>query len=145
MAGARRGLRCLLLLPVLVASACSNSTTTTAPTAATVPTSTEYFAGTLAPGGSMFYSFSVTTAGETDVTLASTTAAKVGQASSIPLQIGIGSPYGQGCSMVRAIKTTPSLSAQLSNATGVGTYCINVSDSGALAGNVLFAVRIVHP
>jgi hypothetical protein len=133
----------LLLSAAVAAGACANASVVT-PTATAAPTSTDYFTGTLTPGGSAFYSFSVTNAGTVEVTLASTTTAKVGPAITLPLRLGIGIPFAEGCSTVRTVDTSPGLSAQILNASGAGVFCINVADIGSLSGSVLFAVRIVH-
>jgi hypothetical protein len=126
-----------------MAGGCSSSTTTT-PTATPAAASTEYFTGSLTRGGTAFYSFSVANAGTAEVTLASTTSAKIGPATPLPLRIGIGTPLGEGCTIVRSVDTSPGLSAQLLNALGAGVYCINVADLGAVSSTVLFTVRIVH-
>jgi hypothetical protein len=142
-------LRCCGVLVFSAAAAasagCSGTTATTpSDTTSTASTSTDYFTGTLAQGGSAFYSFTVSSAGTAAVTLASTTAAKIGPAVPLTLRLGLGTPLGEACSTIRTIDTPPGLSAQLLNALGTGTYCVNVADIGNIRGSVLFAVRIVH-
>jgi hypothetical protein len=127
------------------AAGCSNPTVTTpSSSAVTATTSTDYFTGTLTPGGSAFFSFTVSSAGTAEVTLASTTMANIGPATPLALRVGLGTPLGEACSTVRTIDTVPGLEAQLLNSLGAGIYCVNVADIGAVKGSVLFAVRIVH-
>ena len=132
-----------LIVSAVAAAGCSNASVTT-PSTSTAATSTEYFTGTLTPGGSAFYSFNVSNAGTAEVTLASMTSAKIGPATPFTLRVGLGTPLGEGCSTIRTIDTPPGLSAQLLNALGAGTSCVNVADIGSIRGSVLFAVRIVH-
>jgi hypothetical protein len=133
----------VLLSAALTAAGCANASVAS-PSATAAPTSTEYFSGTLTPGAASFYSFSVTNAGTTEVTLASTTTAKIGPAVTLPLRLGIGIPLAEGCSTVRTVDTPSGLSAQLLNASGAGVYCVNVADIGSVSGNLLFTVRITH-
>ena len=141
----RRFFRAAALLAALGAAACSNNSSTT-PASSTTPTSyTEYFTGTLSRGGSQFYSFNVNTAGGVAITLASITSARIGPAGSARLTLGLGVPNGSDCQVNQSGDATPGLNAQLTTASSAsGTYCINVSDPGTLASDVLFVIRIVH-
>src|SRR5581483_4789633 len=93
-----------MLAAAAAAVGCGSAPSITEPST-TAPTSTEYFTGTLTPGGSAFYSFTVSNAGTANITLASTTTAKVGGAVSVPLRMGIGVPYAQGCATVQTVDT----------------------------------------
>lgn len=130
----------------LATAACSkDSSTTTSPTTTTVSTSTELFSGTLSPKGSTFYSFSVTNAGTVSITLASLASSRIGAALPSRLTVGLGVPSGFGCVVSSSVDTAPGLTAQLT-ASGAkdNIYCVNLSDSGALSGDALFVIRIVH-
>ncbi len=145
----RHLLASVALLASLAGAGCGSDTTTspstTTTTATTATTSTELFTGTLAPRGSAFYSFGVTTGGTVSVTLVSTTTSRVGPAGASPLSIGFGIPSGFGCAVATAIDATAGLTSQLA-ATGSasGIYCINVADVAGLSGDTLFVIRIVH-
>ena len=143
-----------LLLSVLLAgaalgaTACSKSSsaaTTTAPSSVTTTSSTEFFTGSISPKASAFYSFTVTTPGDVTVTLASTTTARIGPASTARLSLAMGVPSGFGCATLSSVETGAGLSAQLiAPGAANSIYCINVADPGSLAGDVNFVIRIVH-
>jgi hypothetical protein len=135
-----RSLVAVLVLTVLSA-ACGDSTT--APTTTTTTPATEVFSGTIGPGGSSFYSFSVLTAGPVGITFASLTDG-TGKTLSTPMTVGMGVPAGEGCGVTTSVTAPPGLSAQLTNAASISTYCVQLSDAGALTAPANFGVRIVH-
>jgi hypothetical protein len=93
----------------------------------------------------MFYSFTVTNAGTVSVTLASTSAAKIGAAANPTLLLALGTPSGFGCTASTSGDVTPGLTAQLTTpSSAAGIYCVSLADPGDLTGDVLFVVRIVH-
>lgn len=136
----------LVLAVALSSVACAGDPATpTSPTTTTAVTSTETFTGTLAPGGSSFFSFSVVNSGAVSVTLASTTATRIGPAAAVPLALGLGTPSGFGCLTASTLSVTPGLSAQITNpSASAGVYCVSVADAGVLASDITFVVRIVH-
>jgi hypothetical protein len=138
-------LRSLLAALVLTsfAAACGGDSPVTPTTTATTAT-TEVYSGTLAAGGAGFYSFNVLTAGSVSVTFASLTDAN-GRPFSAPLTVGLGVPAGEGCGVTTSVSASPGLSAQLSSMAAVSTYCVQLSDAGALTAPANFGVRIVHP
>lgn len=125
----------------LLTPACSNNPTT--PTTPTGP-STEIFAGTLPVQGSGFFSFTVGTAGQVSITLASLTATKPGPALSSVMGLGVGSPLGTDCSMTNSVAAAPALTAQLVNSLTPAIYCTRIYDLGNLTAPVNFTIRIVH-
>jgi hypothetical protein len=139
-------LRAIVLVLVLTAfaAACGSDDSTVAPTATTTTPTTEVYSGTLAAGGAGFYSFNVSTAGTVTVTFASLTDAN-GRPFLTPLTIGLGVPAGEGCSVTSSVTAPPGLSAQLSSMAALSTYCVQLSDAGALTAPANFGVRIVHP
>jgi len=145
---ARKAFVALLLSSMAVSfAACggSNSTTSTAPTVSVNPTP-EIFEGKVDPGGSAFYSFTVTQTGNVDVMLASvsTSTAPSGTAPAIPLGIGLGTPIGTDCSVTSSINTSAALTSPLVGNMTPGIYCVRVYDIGQLRSTVNFAIRIVH-
>ncbi len=150
MIAARRLLRSSAALAMTFAlaamAACggsSNSTSTT-PTVTSGP-QTELFEGTLTPGGSAFYSFTVQSTGDADVMLASvTTSTAPGNSSNATLRVGIGTPLGTDCTVTTSLLAFPALQSPLVSNLTAGTYCVRVYDVGNLTGTVNFAVRIVH-
>jgi hypothetical protein len=119
------------------------SGTSSSTTINTVPL-TESFEATLSPGGSSFYSFSVTTAGTAAVTLASVVQSGRAAALSIPLRISLGTPAGEGCTVSDSVQATPALTPQLTAALSVGIHCVLVEDVGQVTGSVIAAVRFSH-
>lgn len=111
----------------------------------TPPTfTTQTFAGTLATGGSLFYSFVVSNQGPATFTLAAVQTPG-GAALTIPVGIGVGIPKGTGCQRSQSLTTPPGLAAQLSTTLNPGTYCVAVYDVGQLSGDVVFALRFTYP
>jgi hypothetical protein len=102
------------------------------------------FAGTLGPGGSLFYSFVVNQQGPVSLTLAAVQTPG-GAALTTPVGIGIGVPQGTGCPRSSSLTTPPGLSSQLSVTLNPGTYCAAVYDVGTVTGSVNFAMRIRYP
>jgi len=143
--------RVLLLVPVCLAlsvSACNNSTNTTSPTPAT-PSLTETFSGVVQPGMSDAHNFTVTQAGEVDVTLTSAvmnTAA--GPLATIQMGVGIGSPTATTCPAPLAfgsviVSAGPNIAGSI--IANAGTYCIDVFDVGNQSGPVTYTVTVAHP
>ena len=134
-----------LSLAALAAAACGTGDTTTPTGPTTVTLTTETFAGSLAVGGSRFYSFSVSSGGTVRVTLASVTSPADGTALGHALEIGLGTPAGTGCATSVVGQAAPALVAQLLSSSQPGVRCVRVSDVGELTGPVNFAVRFTHP
>ena len=141
----------LLLLLVALASAACDNTIGGSPATPTSPSATsnsapvsESFEATLSPGGSTFYSFSVSAAGPATATLAAVgQPGKVG-ALATPLKIAFGTPVGEGCEISDSIEASPSLTPQLGATLTAGIHCVSVGDSGQLTGTVIASIRFVH-
>jgi hypothetical protein len=102
------------------------------------------YAGTLAVGGTGFYSILVSQAGPVGINLAAVQTPG-GAALSFPMGIGIGVPKGTACARTASQNATPGLATQLTVTVNPGTYCVAVFDVGNLTGTVNFAMRITHP
>lgn len=140
-----RVLVAFLLACATGAAACTGSSTSPSGTVTTFGSTSEYFTGTIAPGASQFYSFTVTGGGAVDVTLVSTQTARIGGSVGARLNVGVGVPSGFGCAVTSSAVITPGLTAQLStNGTASTVYCINIADPGVLATDTLFVVRVSH-
>ena len=130
----------------LTLSACggSDSSTTTSPSVITGPT-TALFEGQLDPGGSAFYSFTVSSTGATNVMLASvTTSATPGTSLPVVLGLAVGTPLGTDCTITNALQASAGLTSQIVNSLTPGIYCARVYDIGNLRTTINFAIRIVH-
>jgi hypothetical protein len=133
-----------ILALLLVLSACGSTPTEPAPTTTTPTNVTELFTGAVAPGGSTFYSFSVSQGGTVSLMLATTTS-EAGLPLVRTLRLGVGVPAGTGCGLTSTVNATAALASQISNFMNAGTYCVDVADNGTLSDTVNFNVRIVHP
>jgi hypothetical protein len=134
-----------VLVLTALAAACGDSPATPTTTATTATTATtEVYSGRLAAGGAGFYSFNVLSAGSVSITFASLTDAN-GRPFNAPLTIGLGVPAGEGCGVTTSVLASPGLTAQLSSMAAISTYCVQLSDAGALTAPANFGVRIVHP
>ena len=138
-------LRPIVLAIAIAVTACGSSDNSTSPT--TTTPSTELFEGKLqGAGDSMFFSFTVGTAGNVDVTLASVTSAtSPGTSANVLLGLGLGSPLATDCNVTSQVATRPGLTTQLTGTNfAPAIYCVRVFDVGNLTTPVNFAIRIVH-
>lgn len=141
-----QGCAAVIAVVALAGAAC---TSTTAPSEADSGINppvlrTETFAGTLAVGGTGFYSIAILQAGPLGLTLAAVQEPG-GAALSTPVGIGYGIPSGTGCARTASQIAPPGLSAQLTVTLNPGTYCVAAFDAGNLTTTVNFAIRITHP
>jgi hypothetical protein len=139
----------LLIVLALMAGACSKNTTTSpssATTTASTPTVRERFTSTLPVGGSVFFSFSIATAGTVVATLESIGGA--GVPPSVIVNLGLGAPYQTTCSASPAqvqVTGDAGLSAVVTSSPQPGAQCVVVSDVGNLFAPATFTVVIDHP
>jgi hypothetical protein len=101
------------------------------------------FSGTLAVGGSSFYSFTVPKDGPASLTLLDLQ--EDGASSEAAISIGLGTPAGVGCSVSTAVTVSPGPTPQLTSTVGPGVYCAKVADVGNLSGPGRFSVNITRP
>jgi len=142
----RRLLVMLVVLASIGAAGCGEDEPAT-PTSASIPAesvdaTTRLFAGTLAPRGSAFYSFTVPQSSGVFVTLASLTAAGDRAALPVPLVLGLGVPRGTACAATTTVATTADLAAQIREWRTAGVHCASLVDPGNLRGDAAFAIRI---
>jgi hypothetical protein len=135
-----------MVLTAIVGTGCGKSSTPTSSSDTTsTTTTTALLAGTLDIHGQTFYSFTVSTAGDVRLTLASVTKTDGLSPIDTPIGIGLGVPEGLGCSMSSSATIQPGLTAQVIEALPVGVHCANVFDVGTLSAPAKFALRIVYP
>lgn len=103
----------------------------------------ETFQGTLNVEGSQFYSFLVGNPDPVSVTLASLTTSS-GAAVTTSVKLGFGVPAGETCATTTSSTTAAQLQAQVLTVSVPGTYCVIISDTGALTGPLNFAIKIKH-
>jgi hypothetical protein len=103
----------------------------------------ESFVGSLAVGGSAFYSFTVPQQGSVTLTLLSLTVG--GTPSDLSVSIGLGTPSGTVCRTTTAAPATAGITPQVNTPVVPSVYCVNVADSGSLTAAANFAVNITRP
>lgn len=113
------------------------------PTAANVPVVVETFVGTVALGGSRFYSFSLTREGPVLLTLV--TLKEGGADSTVAMNLGLGFPSGTTCAVSSAATTPAGGKPQLAEIRTPGVYCVRLSDLGFLTSAADFVINIARP
>jgi hypothetical protein len=138
--------RLTLVLVTMLCAACGQGTPTS-PTHTLLETTmtTEVFSGTLAQGGSKFYSYSVSSPGSSTAMLASLTTGATGPAPDARVVLGLGTPAGTGCAAAQFLAVSPALTVQLLRSTTPGIYCVSITDAGTLSQDTGFAIRLEHP
>lgn len=130
----------------LLAAGCNrnqDAETLTSATTSTDPVSiTRLFTGTLTPGDTQFYSFTLGKESDIILTLASVVPVGSREASTAPLRLSLGVPRAMGCEVSSTVLTPAALAAQIREKAAPGIYCAAVSDPGSLRGEMTFAVRI---
>jgi len=136
--------RAALLVVALAsgAAACGSSSDSTTTTTPTTPKTTDTLSGTVQVKGSDFKPFTVTTAGEVDVTLTAAT-----PPSTIVMGIGIGTLGTGDCILLaNASALTPAGSSpQVTGIMSPGTYCVRVYDVGNQTDPVSWTATVLHP
>jgi hypothetical protein len=133
----------LVSASMMIAAACTNALNDlfNNPTTPSGSTSTDTFNGTLPPSGSIVFTFSVATAGNVSVTLTTVSPATIA-----PLGLGVGPSSNGNCTIATAASgVTAGGTPQLSATENPGTYCVKVSDAGALATASTVTVTVMHP
>lgn len=139
-------LRLALAVVLLMSAAACDDDPPTDPTPIGPTSVTDIYSATLAPGGSLFYSFPVFEDGAIRLTLASVTDGVNGPALSPTLRLGLGIPSGTDCATFTELHVQPSLVPQVDGfGINAGTYCARVADAGSLTSQVVFALRMVYP
>lgn len=135
--------RCLpVVAALLLSAACAEPTL---PTPEFPPASLDVYSGTLQPGGSNQYLFSLQSSSSVQLMLAGVIATNPLRSLSPTLRLEIASWDGSGCAPNREIDTAPILTARLQAYLIPGTYCARVSDIGELTGPVNVTLRVVAP
>lgn len=134
-------LACLLLS--LCAGCNSNSQTPAAPTTTLSNAVTEVFSGTLSPGRSLSYAFSLGVTVPVRISLGSLTDTNFTPISTT-LTLSFGVPSGTGCGVMQSVSAASSLATQISVLIAPGTYCVSLADTGQLSAAALFGVRLTY-
>lgn len=119
------------------------TTTTTTTTSSAPPVTTETFAGMLGVGATAFYPFTVSQAGSVTATLVSIGGDVV--PTTVQVRLGIGAPDDAGGCTTTTMSLVSTSSPVLSATENPGSYCVNITDVGNLAGTAAFDVTVAHP
>jgi len=133
------------VLVMLAAGAACNKDDTTAPTTpSTVPTFfTQVFSGTLTPGGSQSYAFSMTSSLPLRLSLGSLTDTNENPLSA-SMRLTFGRPQGTGCGALQTVTVQAALATHILLQPAQGTYCVGITDIGQLGTSANFAIRITQ-
>ena len=115
----------------------------TGPSAGASTSFTQVFSGTLLPGGSSTYAFSMASSAPLRLSLSSLTDATENPIST-PLNLTFGRPQGTGCGALQTVTVSASLATHLIFQPSAGTYCVGVTDTGRLNAGAVFGVRITQ-
>jgi ABC-type glycerol-3-phosphate transport system substrate-binding protein len=127
----------------LLGVGCGNDQSTAPTPTPAVPTITENWTGTLAKGGTRFYSYNVSQLGTINVTLVSVGGASVD--STVTVGLANGTPAGTGCSTSNDVTVAARSTPQLSVVMDSGVHCAKIYDVGNLVSPADFAITIAHP
>ena len=97
----------------------------------------------LGVGATASYPFTVSQAGSVTATLVSISGAVV--PATVQVRLGIGTPDDAGGCTTTTMSLVNSASRTLSATENPGTFCVNITDVGNLAGSATFVVTIAHP
>jgi hypothetical protein len=136
------GCRWLILIAAMLPAGCGNDPETPTSASTTEP-ATVLFSGTLQPGASRFYSYTLTSAGSVTAMLASLERGSAPMPNAV--ELGIGIPAGTGCAPQITSQTTTALVPQLRQDAAAGTYCVRIADTEGLPAAMNFTIRVVHP
>jgi len=126
-----------------LAAGCGDDGPTTPSTPTTPQTTVGFFGGTLTSMGSVSNTFVVGTAGPVEVTLLTLTTA-TGAVAGVPAALSVGTLSGTDCTPTTTVSATAALKAQLVTALAVGTFCVNVADTGNVTEDLSFSLRVVQ-
>ena len=130
------------LVAVVIAAGCTKDPALTQPST-NGAVIIESFVGTLAVGGSAFFSFTVPEPGTVTLTLLSLTVA--GAPSDLTVNLGLGQPVGTTCRTTTSAPVTAGIAPQSSTPVVASVYCVNIADNGTLTAAADFAVNISRP
>lgn len=115
----------------------------TGPSPGVATSFTQVFSGTLAPGGSASYAFSLASGAPLRLSLSSLTDLTENPLPS-SLKLTFGRPQGTGCGALETVTVSASLATHLRFQPAAGTYCVGVADIGQLSSSAVFGVRITQ-
>jgi hypothetical protein len=135
--------RLICLAAAALVSACNGAADTPTSPTTTYEPRTILFSGTLQPGATRFYSYTLTSAGTVTAMLASVE--RSGGPVANALELGIGVPAGTGCATTLTAIGGSALVPQLQHEAAAGTYCVRIADVEGLPAASTFTIRVIYP
>jgi hypothetical protein len=142
---ARAGALTALVIATMLGGGCDEADLPTSPGSAAPPLLIETFTGTLAAGGTAFYSFNVPVTGPVSLTLLQYRSVESGSDTDKVATMGIGVPAGTTCIVASAVTTKAGNSPQFTQTVSPSIYCVRITDPGQLEGAATFMINIAHP
>jgi hypothetical protein len=130
----------LVLTATLLAGGCDNELENVPTTPEAPPTTTDTFTGSVNVNGASTHTFTVAASGTVSATLTELTPDP-----NIGVGFVMGVWNGASCQTSLSMDTAVQGNALTGNATGVGTLCVRVHDTGRLTGSVNYTLTVVHP
>ena len=103
----------------------------------------ETLVATVGIGGTAFYSFTASTAGDVRLTLLSVK--QNGADLPVSLNLGVGTPAGTGCTVTSSLLAAAGASPQLTTSVSAGVHCASVTDPNLLTAPAAVVLNIAHP
>ena len=131
----------LLLMAAVAAGGCDNEIDNP-PATQPPPTTTDTFSGTISVNGAMTHTFTVAVAGTVTATLTEVTP---DPAIAVGFSMGRWNASSSFCEQI--IPNDNAVQGQIltGNASGPGTLCARIYDTGRLTGALNYTISVVHP
>lgn len=139
------GVAVVAVLSTVGLTGCDEAPLAPTPGSNAPPLMIETFSGSLAIGGTAFYSFNVGAEGPVSFTLLQYRSTESGQDVDKVASMGIGVPAGTTCIVASAVTTKAGNSPQFSQSVPPSIYCVRITDPGQLEGSASFLINIAHP
>jgi hypothetical protein len=134
-------LSALMLAALMSVSGCDNELENQTPTEP-APTTTDVFPGSISINGAANHTFPVVAAGRVTATLTEITP---DPAIAVGFALGRWNASSSFCEQI--IPNDNALQGQilLGDASGIGTLCVRIYDTGKLTGPINYSISVVHP
>ncbi len=117
----------------------------TSPTTPAATSATQVFSGTLAPGDTPLFDFTVPATAALHLTFGSLTdAAGMPIAAGVTLVFGLQPATGDGCDLLTRVPVTAQLKAQINVTVSAAAYCVGLEDTSGVPGSVNFSIRAIY-
>lgn len=129
---------------VTALGACDTTPTTPTPTSNPITSATQVFSGSIVPGDTPNFTFSVPASSPLHImfgSLTSLTGAPLGSA--VRMTLGLQNT-SNGCDALTSVTTTAALRAQINIIASAGAYCVQLTDTTGVPVPANFSVRLIY-